>query len=139
MALNAIGPYQFLALHGVPVGISEDVVAMSRGGVDGNVFLKTGHRGREFVVRSMVDLMTGAWGIARYKDYRELVGTLQDLVWAGYVWTTATVRCMVVDVTVAQPAGLRALLFGVGGINPPSYALLECEWKLCFVDISGAS
>lgn len=137
MIQNWIGPYQFVSLARPPVGITPGTRLMTRPGVAGVAMWLSGARGRSFVLRSGCDMPNYAEGVLAYRLYRTLVGTNPtDLVQGSAVWTTDTIKILVLDVVPAGEEGIRALMGGVGGLCSPSFGFVECDWTLCFIDIS---
>jgi len=137
MVENWIGPYQFVTLTRPPTGITPGTQLMTRPGVDDVAVWLTGSRGRPFVLRSGCDTVTYALATEAYSLYRTLVGVNpMHLIQGDVTWTNGNIRIVVLDVMPAGEDGIRALMGGVGGLNPPSYGWIECDWTLCFVDIS---
>jgi hypothetical protein len=137
MVQNWLGAYQFVTLSRPPVGITPGTRLMTRPGVAGVAMWLTAERGRPFVLRSGLDTVNYALAIFTYKLYRTLVGTKPTRLIQGNVsWTDEDTKILVLDVLPAGEEGIRALIGGVGGLNYPSQGFLECDWTLCFVDVS---
>jgi hypothetical protein len=137
MVQNWIGAYQFVTLSRPPTGITPGTRLMTRPGVAGVAMWLTAERGRPFVLRSGLDTVNYGLAIFTYKLYRTLVGTNPTRLIQGNVsWTDEDTKILVLDVLPAGEEGIRALIGGVGGLNYPSQGFLECDWTLCFVDVS---
>ena len=137
MIQNWIGPYQFLSLSGSPKGITPGTQLMTRAGVAGVAMWLTAGRGRPFTLRSGCDTPNYAAAILAYKLYRTLVGTAPtDLTQGNVAFTGENTKILVLDVVPVGEEGMRALMGGVGGLFSPSFGFVECDWTLCFVDVS---
>ena len=129
---NSIGDFQFLALHGDPEPLKEQTTLLSRPGVDGVAVWKTGVRGVRFTLRSVVDAESFAAARQLFADYRDSIGQDPvDLVWSDLSLAGEGFQVIVLDV---RPAGIRAILGGVGGLNPPSTGWVEADWDLVAVE-----
>jgi len=136
MAENRIGDFQFLALHGAPVGLSEQLLVLSRPSVDGVAIWKLGRRGRPFSLRSVVDATSFEAARAMHDRYLGLKGADPvDLVWSDIELTTEKIMVAVLDVRPV-PGRTRSMLTLVGGLNPPSLGWVECDWDLIAVGIA---
>lgn len=133
-AVNWIGSRAFLTLDGVPRGIGDSGVVLSRPGVDGSAVWLTGERGKPFTLRSSIDAFDLAYAMQLYAAYRQMVGELVDLIWNGLEMTNSTTQIIVVDVTPVD-GRVFAMTGGVGGLSPPSKGWIECDWKLVAVTV----
>lgn len=131
MPYDSIGQYEFLALHGNPEGPREMLEVLSRAGVDGLAFWRTGVRGRPFTLRSSVDLVSLAEAHYCFSLYQQLVGeNIVPLVWGGIAFTGYGWQVKVLDVRLVSA---RAVIGVVGGMSPPSYGWLVADWELVAV------
>ena len=128
--LNQIGPNYFLSLDGGVETIKPENELLRRPGVPGVGLLLTGIRGRDFTDRSRVDAATVQAAEDMYVDYTNLIGTLQPVAQYGKEFTDYGYGFLVRDVRKLE---LRALSLFVGGLNPPSFGWLVCEWTLVCV------
>ena len=127
IAEHSIGGLQFLCLQGSPQLAQEQLERFSRGGVDGHGFRRLGTRGESFELISIVDApsLASARSVG-YPAYVALVATEPvPLVKDGVAWGN-----YVVEKVSLAPNGIRAVANFVGGLNPPSLALLVCRWQL---------
>jgi len=134
MAVNRIHNFHFVTLNDIPGTLREEVLVLARAGVDGQAIWKTGLRGNVFTLRSAVDAPSFADARLYLTQYQELIGADPvDLVWGGLVMTGEQIKVAVKSV---RPTRLISLANSVGGINPPSYGWIECEWELVPISIA---
>lgn len=137
---DRIGSFEMRTLRGpAPETVRRTLELVARPGVDGLVIVRTGTRGRPFVMRSGVDAASLDAGATRLRDYQAAIGSDPiEIIWGGKSWLDFNVRFVVLDVRLVQlvpipPGG------AVGGLNPPSLAWLECEWDLVPVSVAYSS
>lgn len=131
--LNYIGPFYFLSLDGGVETVKPENELLRRPGVPGVGLLLTGARGRDFIVRSRVDVESVLNAEDLYVQYTKIIGDgVYPVAQFGKEFTDYGYGFLVRDV---RKIDLRAMSLFVGGLNPPSYAWLECEWTLCCVDL----
>lgn len=127
-SLNAIGEFYFLRLEGVPITLRREGVPVVRPGVDGVAFYRTGYRGRPFQLRSTVDVWNGADGALALANYQAaILSAPLPLVYGNQFFDEFGCRYVVMDV---EPVELREVLGAVGGLNPPSTAIVSAVWTL---------
>ncbi len=136
MALTQrIGGFYFLALHGQVAPPSMRVEPVARPGIDGAAYWMLGVLGEPFVLRSQVDAVNLAYAQDAFDQYV----LLKDagpviLVKDSLDFTTAT-NPWKVKVLEVRLAACRKIVACVGGLNPPSLALLEADWQLQAVEV----
>lgn len=127
-SVNAIGPYQFVTLSGVPRGIARQLEVIERAGVDGSGIQRTGRRGRPFRLRSLVDCNSFAEADVMVEAYRLLIGEAPvELVWNGRQSSLKGYLVVVLDV---EPVDVAALVTAVGGLTGLGVAHIVAEWTL---------
>jgi len=136
MAENSIGDFEFLDIMGqVPDVAKEQLRVESRPGVDGNFILQTGQRGRQFTVRTAVDAADLTAALLLFNGYTALIADEpQELTWHGQNLSAGNQLYQVLDVRAIEIRELAAN--AIGGLNPPSEAICECEWDLLPVVVS---
>jgi len=132
--MNSIGPHQFLALHGDPEPLQQQVEVISRPGVEGVALWKRGRRGIQFGLRSVRDCEDLADAMKTLQRYRQQID--EDpvpLTWNALDMTRQKYLVAVLRVRALGSrgrGGVRKILAGVGGFHAAPGALLECEWEL---------
>ena len=131
---DAIGPHQFIGLHGHCDPPKQQIAPpMVRPGIDGVGLRRTGIRGRPSRLRSVVDAGNLADARAKYKAYRELIGaTPVQLVQHDCDYQVEGWQVAVLDVRRVR---MQKAMTPCGGLNPPSLAKLICEWDVIAVAV----
>jgi hypothetical protein len=130
---HRIGDHQFVWLHGSPEASRQQVEVLARAGVEGCALWLKGVRPEPFTLRSGVDCQSFDHAAAMYAWYRDSIGQDPvDLIWSDWDAAADGFQVVVLEVRRVQTTGLLA---SVGGLNPPSAAWLECDWKLIAVPI----
>lgn len=131
---NSIAGNAFIDLAGFPIAESPQLTPYVRAGVDGVTVVDEGSRGTEFVIRSRGDQADIASAWDAYRGYLDLKGgDPVNIVFQDVPLVDSGIQFVVLDVT---PVKVHALGVAVGGVNPPSHAWLECDWKLIAVGSS---
>ena len=125
-AQHYIGPFQFVNLVAPPDFTKQSVMIQVREGVDGALLKTTGVRGAPQRWLSMIDTATLDWAALLYNDYLGLGGA--DPV--NVVWSSIPLVGQLYAVLHVRPLRMQRVLGSVGGLNPPSLAILECEGTL---------
>lgn len=129
----SLDQFDFLALHGNPDPLKEEVLVLSRPGVDGVAVWKIGKRGQKFTLRSVCDARDIAHARDLFCQYKALIGADPvSLTWADLPLANESAKVVVLDVRAAT---LKTILGGVGGLNPPSTGWVECDWDLVAVEV----
>ena len=125
----SIGPHIFLTMKEHPEVPKEEVEVVKRPGVDGVGIWRTGKRGSPMTVTTTVDAASFAVGQAMYLSYSNLIANAAvAIIWEGLAMP------FLVNVLDVRVITLNAISTSVGGINPPSGAVLVCEWDLISVN-----
>ena len=134
--MDTIGPFHFIALHGSVEPTREQIAPLlARPGIDGLGFVRTGRRGIPFRMTSVVDQVSLEDCLAVFGFYRLLIGAAAVvLIQDGYSYLNEGMKAVVLDVRLLRPP--HQVLTAVGGLHPPSGALLECEWELAMVEVN---
>ena len=127
LVANSIGEFEFLELGGFPAPLKERISVLTRAGVDGVTLLADGVRGEEFILRSKVDHEDMEAALEAYLAHAAEIGSLVDIVYQDQLLNDGDHKFVILDVTIAV---LHALGGAVGGLHDPSYAWLECDWRL---------
>ena len=130
MALtNQIQNFKFLDLIGPPGTSAEQVEIIARAGVDDVEVWLTGRRGAPFQMASRVDVPTLDNAFVALEQYIGLIGQdPQPLIWHGVdMESTSQLKFAVLSVQSQRIYQTRTF---VGGLFPPSLAMLECVWSL---------
>lgn len=131
---DSIDSFSFLALRGTPVWPVEQVKVIQRAGVDGSAFLYLGKNCPPFQLSSIVDVASMAVGAALLLSYQALTEDEPVALVQGSVdWSAADLWVKVLNV---QQKALQAAVT-VGGLNPPSLAILEATWTLQGIEYTG--
>jgi hypothetical protein len=131
---NSIGEFDFGGISGNPLPPSEFLSIDQRPGLDGTEITREAVKGLPFTLVTWVDEASyeAAWGL--YRDYLALKqGDPVPLVHAGI--NSETVENYLVQVLDVRPLEVKACRPGAGGLNPPSLAMLICEWHLIAIEI----
>lgn len=129
---NKIGDFQFISLSQPPQPVLERLEILARPGVNGVAIRKTGRRGEPFPLVSTVDHRSLQAAIDEIKKYARLVDDDPvSVTWSGIGLDAMGIKCQVLAV---RPLRLSGLATAVGGLNPPSRALLVCVWDLLPID-----
>jgi len=126
--LDRIENFVFLELAGQPNWPAATIKSIERPGVDGTAFLNTGVHGAAFQVTSKVDVGSMVLGMELLLRYQTLIEMGPVAFVQGGADSTVFGRW--VKVLDVQQASLHALGNFVGGINPPSAAMLVATWTL---------
>lgn len=129
-----IGAYRFLSLAGLPSVPRTEVEVRAREGIDGNWISLLGVKSRPFQVFSEVDALSIADAHLAAINYSNLIGTAPQVVICQGVnyFTSHSLKFLVLDVEVMEP---QPMLGMVGGLFPPSLALLQARWTLLAVEV----
>lgn len=127
-----IGDFAFINLLGSPASVSDHGVSVHRPGRDTAVWFP-GTFAKDFSLESHVDTFTPLHASQLFVLYRAAVGTAVGLSYRGIEWTDATHVCIIRDVALLEPNGIQELIYGIGGLCPPSRGFLRCRWDLSFV------
>ena len=125
---NSIGDFTFLGLTGSRQPPRTILSLDERPGVAGTEVTDEGIKGRPFMLMSWVDCEDFAAAEATYIEYLALIG--QDsvsMVQGGVASETEGYSIKVLNVRKLYSG---TIVPGPGGLNPPSQAILECEWEL---------
>ncbi len=133
---NRIGTFDFVSLQGQVGQITEDLELITRPGVYGVGFWKTGQRGKPFELTSSVDTVDFASARTTYLEYLALIGADPvDLHWN--VLDISTLEGIQFVVTHCELVEMKAIKTAVGKvINAPSEGWLVCRWTLVPVSAS---
>ena len=132
LPVNQIGPYQFIRLDGVPELPQEEAEAITRPGVPGTGFMKTGKRGKEFTLDSTADVPTWASAQQANLDYSSLANSnLVDVIFGGVNYAAVGIRFNVVGVKCKET---KRLFNTVGGLAAGG-ALVTATWRLFAVKV----
>lgn len=126
LPINQIGPFQFVALDGVPTLPFEHAMVVERDGVNGTGFVKTGIRGEEFEMTSGVDVPTWADALVLEDIYRSLVhsGTFA-IIKSGVGYAAIGVAFVIRSVQVTEKFRVANSAGGlVGGL-----AYVRAKWR----------
>lgn len=127
----SIGTFTFLALDGHPVPPRDECVVLTRPGVEGAAVWRSGARGTRFTLRSFVDAKDLEAARGLYAGYLAAIGgDPLELTWYDLKSTDEGYKVVVLD---CRPAEIKAIIGGVGGLNPPSEGWCECDWDLIAV------
>lgn len=130
--LNQLGPYQFITIEGVPLLPRAESEVISRPGVDGLGFLKTGARGKQFSLRTIADVANWATAQTINTQYHQLTNSaLVDLIFGGVNYSTISIRFNVLDVEVTR---IKKVSTSVGGLAA-GQAIIEATWQLVAVKV----
>ena len=135
MANPSLGDYEFVVFHrsdapaGGPLVIREQLMPITRLGVDGVALLRTGQRSDPFQMRSGVDCLNTIRLAQQMALYLAMIGEKgYELVWQNVNYSSAyNTDYVVMDVT--QSAS-RYMPVQSGGLNSGSTCWLECIWTL---------
>ncbi len=122
-AYSKIGPYEVITMSPRPPKTAEQVVLESQAGKDGHAAWKTGTRGKQFTVKTVVDEFDFPSAQALCDSYEALISNVVPIRYADRVMPFTV---LVLDVT-AVPT--RTVL-GIGGRQGTSRAMVEATWKL---------
>ena len=99
-----------------------------RPGVDGTALRRLGRKGKPFPVRAVVDVPNLTAGRVAINAYQLLVGADPvGITWEGQGSFAEAYAVAALDL---RPVDLHSVAAAVGGINPPSLALLTVDWLL---------
>jgi hypothetical protein len=132
---SSIGPETFVALRtpqtdrgGAPELEAERVSVFMRPGVDGCSVRRDGKQGRPFTLVSGVDVDNRAAAEAKQTDYRDLVGTVQDLVWNDTDYNaTHGMQYVVLDV---HDITITRVSAAAGGLSTSKNFWVGAVWDL---------
>jgi len=131
---NSIGSFEFLTLSGNHEPLKQECVVMSRPGVNGVAVWLTGGRGAKLTLRSAVDAADLEAARDLYVAYTGLIGADPvALVWCNLYAADENFNVIVLDV---RPVSIKAIMGGVGGLNPPSLGWCECDWDVIAVPVT---
>ena len=135
MANPSLGDYEFVTFYRAdapaagPLVIREQLLPISRLGVDGVAVLRTGQRSDPFQMISKVDCLNAARLTQQFQFYLKMIGEkAYDLVWQDVNYSSAYNTAYIV-LDVAQIAA-RYMPVQSGGLNASSAYWLECLWTL---------
>ena len=128
MAINYIGPFAFLEIQGNIEALKQEPLVLARPGVDGNAVWRTGQRSNRHTIRTRVD----AYNVRSCEDfyalYCDLIGADPvDIMRAGVQLSPHGCLWAVLDV---RKVAIRAHVGGSGGLHPPSYGWIDCDWDI---------
>lgn len=143
MAVHSLGRFDFVAFHGVqdrgqpPDLLQEELVPITRPGVDGTAFVFTGKKARPFQMRSGVDVLNAKDVRKLLRGYYLLKGDgAQSIVWNDLDFASEyDVRYVVLDVQILS---VRRISAAAGGLNSDPQFWVEALWTLNPVPLSDA-
>lgn len=135
MATNKIEDRLFISLMGEFVLPSEDIEVTLRPGIDGLTFVRLGKRGHPFRIHSVVDAESYSQAQSEMEAYYALVGANPvGCIKNDFDFEAAfSMRFEVINV---MPLSIRKQFAAVGGLRPPSEAIVEAEWELVAVPVA---
>ncbi len=128
--MSSIGGRTVLDMTGtLEPATGEGLQDISRPGVDGTAYRKTGKRASRSQITTLVDLGSSGGVDSEIAAYKALQGTLVTVVdAAGISWTNVAV----LRVNVLP---YKHTIQAVGGVNGGSY-LLRCQWVVQMTETS---
>lgn len=134
MARNQLGDFWFISLHsgdaaGPPDLPGTQVEIIQRPGYPGSAVIDLADKGKPFQMRSFVDVPTMDHGILLAKNYKAYQGKgPYGMWWCGVNYLAEfSVVFVPLEVNVTR---IKATRVAVGGLYPPSLAVVECMWTL---------
>jgi len=131
---NTIGQFEFIALHGSPLPPVEQIVVLSRPGVDGNSAWRTGKRGMPFQLTSVVDAEDVDAAYSELLKYKKLIGKDPVELNKDSVEMEVKAKYKVLVRNVEQ-VRIQATLVSSGGLVPNSRAKIVCRWELQAIEV----
>jgi hypothetical protein len=135
MLEQRIGDFWFLTLHGPVAPPAMRVEAVARPGIDGAAYWMLGRLGEPFILRSQVDAADLASAQSLFDQYVLLKDEGPQLLVKDDLDFTAAANPWKAKVLEVRLAACRRIAASVGGLHPPSLAVLEADWQLQAVEI----
>jgi hypothetical protein len=127
VAINRIGPFDFIELGAPPPLVGAQIAGHHRAGVDGVMLQKLGAWADPFEIESLSGAIDYARAWALYAEYQLLRGAPPvELVWSDFPLSVARHAFYVLDV---RAQSIQNLLVGVspGGLY---FAEIRAVWRL---------
>jgi hypothetical protein len=134
--LNAIGSFNLLDIQGADLLPHGQAKIIERDGIDGFRLLFTGYRpASPFTLRTFVDC---ANMVATQVLYQSYVGLCPPNPPVAILWKNVNLSAgdLLYQVLRVRKVDARPLILATPGLDPPSAALLICDWDLLPVPVS---
>jgi hypothetical protein len=135
MLQQRIGDFRFLALLGPVAPPAMRVEPVARPGIDGAAYWMLGRLGEPFILRSQVDAGDLISAQSLFEQYVLLKGEGPQTLIKDDLDFTAAASPWKVKILEVRLVACRRIAASVGGLNPPSLAMLEADWQLQAVEL----